>query len=72
MCGQHSAVLYACLHPHSPFRKLVFFECFRFLIFHPFFKGGGQLTPFAPMCGRPCAENNGGHTAAAAAARRAR
>jgi len=26
---------------------------FRFLIFHPFFQGG-QLTPFAPMCGRPC------------------
>ena len=26
---------------------------FVFLIFHPFFQGG-QLTPFAPMCGRPC------------------
>ena len=35
-----------------PVRKLLFFACFRFLIFHPFFQGG-QLTPFAPMCGRP-------------------
>jgi len=35
-----------------PFRKLVFFACFRFLIFHPFFQGG-ELTPFAPMCERP-------------------
>ena len=39
-------------------RKLLFFACFRFLIFrflifHPFLQGG-QLTPFAPMCGRPC------------------
>jgi len=24
--------------------------------FHPFFQGG-QLTPFAPMCGRPCTHN---------------
>ena len=32
---------------------MLFFACFRFLIFHPFFQGG-QLTPFAPMCGRPC------------------
>ena len=39
--------------PHPPFRKLLFFACFRFLIFHPFFQGG-QLTPFAPMYGRPC------------------
>ena len=29
------------------------FACFRFLIVHPFFQEG-QLTPFAPMCGRPC------------------
>ena len=35
------------------FRKLVFFACFRFLIFYSFFPEG-QLTPFAPMCGRPC------------------
>jgi len=26
--------------------KILFFACFRFLIFHPFFQGG-QLTPFA-------------------------
>jgi len=25
---------------------------FHFLVFHPFFRGN-QLTPFAPMCGRP-------------------
>ena len=30
----------------------LFFACFRFLIFHPFFQGG-QLTPFAAMCGLP-------------------
>jgi len=35
------------------FRKLIFFACSRFLIFYPFFQGG-QLTPFAPMCGPPC------------------
>ena len=29
------------------------FGFFRFLIFHPFSRGGGQLTPFAPMCGPP-------------------
>ena len=22
-------------------------------MFHPFFREGGQLTPFAPTCGRP-------------------
>jgi len=33
----------------SPSRKLLFFACFRFLIFHPFSRD--QLTPFAPMCG---------------------
>jgi len=38
-----------------PFRKLLFSACFRFLIFHPFSKGGGgQLTPFVLICGRPC------------------
>jgi len=41
-----------------PFRKLLFFACFRFLIFHSFFHGG-QLTPFAPMCGRPWASLTG-------------
>ena len=35
-----------------PIQKTALFACFRFLIFHPFFQGG-QLTPFAPMCGRP-------------------
>ena len=29
------------------------FVCFRFLIFFIHFSKGGQLTPFAPMCGRP-------------------
>jgi len=35
-----------------PFRKLVFFACFRFLIFHPFFQRG-QLTTFAPYVRTP-------------------
>ena len=40
-------------HSPPPFRK-PFFACFRFFLnFHPFFQAG-QLTPFAPMCGRPC------------------
>ena len=43
----------ASFSPLPPFRKLLFSACFRFLIFHPFFQVG-QLTPFAPMCGRPC------------------
>jgi len=34
-------------------KTAVFFACFRFLIFNPFSRGGGQLTPFATMCGRP-------------------
>ena len=36
-------------HKH---RKLFFSVCFRFLNFSSIFPGG-QLTPFAPMCGRP-------------------
>ena len=32
--------------------KCCILHFFRFLIFHPF-SHGGQLTPFAPMCGRP-------------------
>ena len=36
-----------------PFRKLLFFARFLFLILHPVFQRG-QLIPFAPMCGRPC------------------
>jgi len=43
-----------------PFRKLLFSACFRFLIFHPFFQGGGQLTPFVRMCGRPCLDTSTG------------
>ena len=34
-----------------PIQKTVLFACFRFVIFYPYFQGG-QLTPFAPMCGR--------------------
>jgi len=41
------------LHP-TFIQKTALFACFRFLIFHPFFQGGGQWTPFAPMCGRRC------------------
>ena len=47
MCGQHSAVL------PTPIQKTALFACFRFLNFSSIFPGG-QLTPFAPMCGRPC------------------
>jgi len=42
----------ACPDCSQMFRKLLLFCMFRFLIFHPFFQGG-QLAPFAPMCGRP-------------------
>jgi len=34
-------------------QKTALFACFRSLIFHPFSRWGGQLTPFVPMCGRP-------------------
>jgi len=40
----------AFTHPSS--ENWSFFAYFRFLIFHPFFQEG-QLTPFAPVCGRP-------------------
>jgi len=36
-----------------PIQKTALFACFRFLIFCTFFHGG-QLTPFAAICGRPC------------------
>ena len=35
-----------------PFRKLLFFCMFSLFNFSSIFPGG-QLTPFAPMCGRP-------------------
>jgi len=58
--GQHSAVLYTCLpwllSKYDKHGKLLFFACFRFLIFHPFSQGG-QLTP---MCGRPWAHASSG------------
>ena len=58
--GQHSAVLYTCLpwllSKYDKHGKLLFFACFRFLIFHPFSQGG-QLTP---MCGRPWAHATSG------------
>jgi len=44
-CPDYSQNIY---HKH---RKLLFFACFRCLIFFIF--PGSQLTPFAPMCGRP-------------------
>ena len=47
MCGQHSAVL------PTPIQKTALSACFRFLNFSSIFPGG-QQTPFAPMCGRPC------------------
>ena len=42
-----------CSHNIAWTQKTALFACFRFLIFYPFFPGD-QLTPFAPMCGRPC------------------
>jgi len=50
ICGQHSAVLYTCLPWCSQnIQKTAVFSLFNFSsIFH-----GGQLTQFAPMCGRP-------------------
>jgi len=38
--------------PPPPFRKLLFFACLRFLIFHPF-SSGGQLTPICPYVRTP-------------------
>ena len=57
-CGQHSAVLYTCLpwllsKYNINIENCSFFACFRFLIFRLFFQGV-QLTPFAPVYGRPC------------------
>ena len=39
--------------PHRPFRKLLFLKFSLFNYSLNFFQGG-QLTPFAHMCGRPC------------------
>ena len=36
------------LSPAPPFRKLVFFACFRFLFFHPFLQG--VSWPHLPLC----------------------
>ena len=36
-----------------PFRKLLFSACFRFLIFHPFFQGGGSADPICPYVRTP-------------------
>ena len=36
-----------------PVQKAALFACFRLFTFSSIFPGG-QLTPFAPMCGRPC------------------
>jgi len=45
----------AYIAPFSPppFRKLLFFACFRFLIFHPFFQGGGSADPICPYVRTP-------------------
>jgi len=41
--------------PSHPFRKLLFIACFRFLIFHPFFQGGGSADPICPYVRTPTA-----------------
>ena len=56
MCGQHIAVLYTCLPRllskyNVENRSFCVFSLFNFSSIFP----GGQLTPFAPMCGRPWA-----------------
>ena len=57
MCGQHSAVLYTCLHRllsqyNINLESCSFFACFRFLIFHPFFPGG-SADPICPYVRTP-------------------
>ena len=53
-CGQHSAVLYTCLSwllsKYSENCSFLHVFAFQFFIH---FSRRGQLTPFAPMCGRP-------------------
>ena len=53
ICGPHSAVLYTCLpwllsKYNINLKKLLFFACFRFLIFHPFSRG--VSWPHLPLC----------------------
>ena len=43
---------FVSLHPHPPFRKLLFFARFRFLIFHPFFRRG-SADPICPYVRTP-------------------
>ena len=57
ICGQHSAVLYTCL-PWLLSKYNINIENCSFCMFSLFnfssiFAREGQLTPFAPMCGRP-------------------
>jgi len=57
MCGQHSAVLYACLHWLLSKYNINIENCSVFCMFSLFnFSSiflGGQLIQFVPMCGRP-------------------
>ena len=39
----------------TPIQKTALFACFRFLIFHPFFQGGGSADPFCPYVRMPMA-----------------
>jgi len=44
---------YKMVHsPPPPFRKVLFFACFRFLIFYPFFQGG-SADPICPYVRTP-------------------
>jgi len=59
ICGQHSAVLYTCLpwllSKYSiNIENCSFFACFRFLIFHPFFRGR-SADPICPYVRTPMA-----------------
>jgi len=44
------------LHPHSENCSFCMFSLFNLSFIFP----GGQLTPFAPMCGRPCGRAQSG------------
>ena len=56
MQGVHSILARGSMPPCLAlkiFRKLLFFACFRFLTFHPFFQGRGSADPICPYVRTP-------------------
>ena len=51
ICGQHSAVLYTCFHPH-PIQKTALFCMFSLFIFSSIFPGG-SADPICPYMRTP-------------------